>query len=1475
MALPDINLYEIRPHRSSQADAFEELCCQLANDEPIEDRIRFDRKGRGGDAGVECFATLKDGSEIGWQVKFYSDFKSMMTSLSNSLKTALIKHPAMTRFIACFPFDLSDSRRDNVQTALAEWNKWTTEQTELCGASGRKISIERWDAHEIKIRLTVNNPRAAGRVAFWFDNETLTPEWLSNAFERVKFSLGDRYSPENHINQPVRQSILAALRDPSVFEEIQNNAEKIEDKLRSMPGCGDGDEKSIIHGAVCALRQAALSRPEPFPALDLKNTVEAATGAALTWRNQLEIKHSEQDKSHPALSKASNLVSALYAAARIIGSERCQHINSRALLILGDAGSGKSHLLADACAHQLQYNRPALMILGGKLPDAEPWGEILKELDLPKHLQVKHFLGALNAAGETAGVRTLIAIDALNEKNGQSIWPERLPGLLKDLSDFPWITVVLSCRSTYEDVVIPATLDGNKLPRVYLKGFSDAEVVHYLSKRGISVPETPRQLEELQNPLFLRLASDAVNNGESETILPETLSGISGTFALYTAAVTKRVETTLRVVPARKIVQKAIALLVKEMADTGRGQLGYGRADALIRTIHNGSEMANDLLFQLANEGMLAIEPDTHSVSDEDEIVRFEFERVGDHTITANLLERSALHGIGELCQHGTPLHAALSDKGSFIRAGLLEALAVQLPEKYNLELLDLHGIPCADMLAVPFEKSLLTRQLSVFSARTWQLVEETGDDDLRYDTLIALASEPGHAFNVTFLDAELRPLSMPERDACWTAHLAYFERADHLVNWAWHANQSRITPERAELAAVQLAWFLTATRRPLRDRATKALVALLADRPTLASAVWERFRGLDDGYVTERVLASLYGAAMQGRWRQDQLSNTALTIHRDLFSDQRLTQNALLRDHALGLIEYAKLNAAADDPVLMITSQVSFKSAWPIKYVSEDTIDAYTREYGAGRRGHDEIVNSCIDGDFGRYVLDPAVRDWSPAPLGTAVLPTALDLQEEWFEQFKLSASPEMLEAYEALVKALSHKGPKSSAFSTEERARINEAKLHFRTVVGDLAYEEWRAKAENWRADGMYQRIAGSSAAEFNLGWARRWVVMRAHELGWSSELHGRFDARIRGSRNEHMLERIGKKYQWLALYELVARMSDNLARLPSWDDDDAALRNLDPSLLVEHTSEVGWRNYQGEAFWTGYPPSLPASTPAEAIAWLHSDEDFLDGIDVLAVTSPEDERAWLVLSGFESWSESVQEIRTESWRRVGCIVIPAEDLVTALNIMSANHFTSDSDLPAAEGGGYRVHLGEYPRHSLTAGYTDWIDEWQPQGFHRRSEKAISVLPTTAEYSAEAGGYDGSVTDNINISMPASWIMDEMKIRLKDGRSILFQDSSHNVMFWDPAVTHAGRSAGLIDREAFLELLHEQELVVVWAVAGEKNAYSEGYGNGFGGRVTYTRLYHSCGEEIREMPRFQSFDEPSEEQLKEFMGDDRGIAV
>ncbi|MBA8905584.1 AAA family ATPase [Aminobacter ciceronei] len=1465
MALPDIDMYEIRQHRGSQADAFEELCCQLANEEPIKDKIRFDRKGRGGDAGVECFATLADRSEVGWQVKFYSSFDSMIGSLEKSLTTALNKHPVMNRFVACFPFDLSDSRKEDVKTALSKWDAWKDGRIEAAKAAGRTITIDRWDAHEIKLRLTESNIRSAGRIAFWFDKEMLTGEWLSKAFNRVVDSLGERYSPECHIDLPVRRTILATLRDPSVFDELLAFAARIEGRLEKVPATGDSGANSAAFAAAAVLRQAGLGRPEPFPLVDLTESVDKAAELALTWHDNLELKRTSMDKPDPEVAAVSNLVGALRSAGRGLRSDRWAYLDRRALLILGEAGTGKSHLLADACAHQIQLDRPTLMILGGKLPDAEPWGEILRDLDLPKHLQVKQFLGALNAAGEAAGVRTLVAIDALNEKNGQSIWPTRLPGLLSDLREFPWITVVLSCRSTYADVVIPSSLDEKKLPRIEHLGFDDEDVVRYLAKRGISVPETPRQLDELRNPLFLRIACDALR-ADGQALMPDSLVGVSAALELFTTEASKRVEATLGVAPMRRIARKAIAALAEEMANAGRGQVGHARADALMRSIHDGQEMARDLLFQLANEGLLAIEPDPYSVAGDDEVVRFAFERVGDHAIAANLLDRSAQHGTNKLCEPGSPLNATLSDARSRIVPGLLEALAVQLPERFEVELPDLAGLPSIGWIDNAFAKSLLTRCASAFCDRTWQLVEDKCDSYFRYETLIALASEPGHPFNVNYLDAQLRTFRMPERDAGWSAHLARSDRANHLVNWAWNADQSRITKGRAELAAVQLTWFLTATHRPLRDCATKALVVLLAGRPELAVTLWDRFKDVDDGYVTERVVASLYGAAMQGRWKPNALTAVARKLYDDLFADRSPPTNELLRNHALGLIGYAQHHGdpSAIDPANL---EPPFKSPWPIDHVSDETMDTYSQGCGESGRWRDQIVSSCLDGDFGRYVLDYAVQDWSPAPIGTVELPTALGLRQEWYAQFSATATKEMKDAHDALVATIAQQNLNGTFINREKRDHINKAKAAFRALVGSDAFEEWREKAEYWRAEGMYQSFARRGPTEFNLAWARRWVVMRAHQLGWTEDLHGAFDQGIRSSRSKHSLERIGKKYQWLALYELVARMSDNLARLPDRGEDRLRLRNLDPSLLVTRTSDDGWKQFEVNAFWTGTPPGLPAKTPATAIAWLHSDEDILDGIDVVAVTSPHDNRDWLVLTGFETWHASASRISTESWRRVSCVVVGASDIGKAINIMSGSHLTANHDLPTAIGGGYRVHLGEFPWHTLDESHDDWIDEWRPDGSSERSGVKIPALPTTAEYSAESAGYDGSISDNINLHLPARWIMDGLNLRLTDGQSIVYQDGTDIVRFWDPSVSEAGRSVALVDRTAFLDLLRRQGLVAIWAIAGEKNAYGEGHGDRFGGRFTFTRLYHSDGDQIRELPRFQTYDEPHEEQLAEFL--------
>ncbi|WP_019831137.1 hypothetical protein [Sphingomonas sp. PR090111-T3T-6A] len=1467
MSLPDIDFDRIRHHHGTQADAFEELCCQLASDEPIADRVRFDRKGRGGDGGVECFVTHADGAETGWQVKYYSDFASMIGSLDGSLTRALARHPAMRRFIACFPFDISDPRRDGVHTALSKWDAWREGRIREAASSGRVIEIDWWDAHRLKLRLTDSTPRSAGRVAFWFDQEMLTNAWFKKAFERTKAGLGDRYSPESHVDLPVRQTILGSLRDPTIFGDLKALASKIETRLAPAEDEATRPVVAAASALASELRRLAAETATPFPLDALVARIDVALGSTLGW---IETRRGTEEIESPSREMVAihRLAEVLRSVRRDLDEDRWRHLDIRAFLVVGDAGTGKSHLLADACAYQLAQGRPALMVLGGKLPDAEPWGEIRRDLDLPHHLQTKQFLGALNAAGEASGVRTLIAIDALNEKNGQQIWPERLPGLLNDLRDFPWIAVVLSCRTTYEPIVVPATLDRTRLPRVDHVGFDDEDVIRYLARRGISVPESPVQLDELCNPLFLRLTCDALR-ADGEVLLPENLGSISDVLSLYHGAVARRVDGALGTAPRRELAAKATRLLAREMAAKGRGQVGFERADALVRAVHDGDDLGRDLLFQLENEGLLSVEQDDVSSPGADQVVRFTFERVGDHAIVSDLLDRSLVVGArSPACAAGTPLRDALSDPGSEIVEGLLEALAVQLPERFGVELADLPGLPDGLWLTAPFEHSLLARRPDAFTARTWELCVALGDEASRLETLIALATEPHHPFNVRFLDEALRARPMPDRDAWWSVHLATSRRAQNLVRWAWNVDQSRVVPERAELAATQLAWFLSASSRVLRDRATKALVALFADRGLLAFQIWDSFRLVDDVYVTERVVAALYGAALQGRWADSELMTVALSLYWHLFADRAPPANALLRQHAAGLIAYARDRGATVETLERADLEGPFRSAWPIEQVPDEIIAGFTRSRSDGFLARNEIVASCDNGDFARYVLESVVKDWSPAPIGTDPLPTIDDLRATWFARFDASATPEMKQAHDALVRTMAQEHGDRGFLNPDARKRIEAAKAHFKAVVGPEAFEHWRTQAEHWRAGGRASRWARRGPAEFNLGWARRWVTMRAHALGWTQERHGAFDRGRRSDRHRHDVERIGKKYQWLALYELAARMADNLEPLPDRGAYDR-LRNIDPSLLLDRTQDDGWRRFDSKAFWIGAEPGLTARTPAEAIAWLHGSDDILDGDDNIAVTSPFDGRDWLVLKGFETWSGPTDEMHCEAWRRVGCMVVRKEDFSAALSMLIAESLTDPSALPSAEGADFGILLGEFPWRTLDPDHDDWIEDWQVRGRWGEGVPTLTVRPTTAEYIAEANGYDGSISENINLHLPAKWLMDGLGLRLTDGRSIEYRDAGGTTRFMDPSVSMNGRSAALVDRAAFLDLLQRQGLIAIWAVAGEKSAYGETRSEGFGGRLAFTRLFFSHGNDLVDLERFESFAKPSKKQLAAFLGE------
>ena len=110
--------------------------------------------------------------------------------------------------------------------------------------------------------------------------------------------------------------------------------------------------------------------------------------------------------------------------------------------------------------------------------------------------------------------------------------------------------------------------------------------------------------------------------------------------------------------------------------------------------------------------------------------------------------------------------------------------------------------------------------------------------------------------------------------------------------------------------------------------------------------------------------------------------------------------------------------------------------------------------------------------------------------------------------------------------------------------RAAVNNAEQRLRNSLGKVEWERYCNEARHLVRSGIHWAKRGSRwPPSYDVRNARRWICKRAHDLGWKQELFAEFDRQMgRGDRYDHRIERIGKKYQWIAFHELLARLGDN---------------------------------------------------------------------------------------------------------------------------------------------------------------------------------------------------------------------------------------------------------------------------------------------------------------------------------------------
>ena len=239
--MSSINFSNIRAHNGSQASGFEELVCQLANLQKPENALRFTRKeGAGGDAGVECYWVLEDDSEICWQAKYFPDRMnpSRWKQLDNSFETALERHPNLTKYIICLPLDKTDIRRKGrggkkVVSDEDKWNTHVQKWKDMAQKQGRSVEFEYWGKHEITSLLTIDDPLYSGRALYWFNEPVLNFGKFEDIAGKAREALGDRYTPEFHVDLPVAEIFDGLCLNAQWWKDLENRISDINEKAEN------------------------------------------------------------------------------------------------------------------------------------------------------------------------------------------------------------------------------------------------------------------------------------------------------------------------------------------------------------------------------------------------------------------------------------------------------------------------------------------------------------------------------------------------------------------------------------------------------------------------------------------------------------------------------------------------------------------------------------------------------------------------------------------------------------------------------------------------------------------------------------------------------------------------------------------------------------------------------------------------------------------------------------------------------------------------------------------------------------------------------------------------------------------------------------------------------------------------------------------------------------------------------------------
>jgi hypothetical protein len=1300
-----------------------------------------------------------------------------------------------------------------------------------------------------------------------------TQDWFTNHINTAVANLHDRYSPKEHFDLPAAQMFSGLARDVA-FQAYAKECfhlflKTVQEKTNSL-------RNSAVDKAFLELVERLRTDIRAFydkiqwsagVPLDLSSCIDLVeclheetekTRAEFREKRhqELENRHEQKQEYHtePFSSELYGLRELRNTAVdflEILDGNVFKLAAKPTLLLTGKAGNGKSHLLGDSASKKATENQPVVLILGNQLKmGTDFWLQMLGTIGL--HCNGEVFLTELNEAGKKAGVRALLMIDALNEGDGKEIWKHHIAGFVEQISRYPYIGLVLAVRSTYLDAIVPKTLlESKAIVRFEHQGFSGYEleaVKHFCHLFELVQPRFPILSPEFTNPQLLLLLCKTLKKKGQKT-LPEGMSGITAIYESYLEAVNERMADKLGYPEQKNWVRKGLEKLGDALTNGGEQHLETEKAIQIFRELSPefGAKLFDELTFResiLTEDSRLL----NYKTKERVEVIGFGYERLRDYLIARRLLSQQVQKDdVTAAFQKEGFFKGFFAPERLYRNKGVLEAIAVLLPELYGMEIVEvfpelslksdnnqLGYFVVESWIAGLFwrKKETIDQQKITDLFRKW--VRHSGTANDLQNMRLSLAVIPNHPLNADWLHASLERLSMPVRDSVWSSFLNETMSNDEsgikrTIDWIWREEElEKLPDEVVRLAAILLGWCFTSSNRHLRDLATLTAVRLLDERPDILVKWMQKFELVDDMYVQERVFAVALGVTLRME-NQQGIVKIAQYVYERVFSQGEPPVHILLRDYARTTVEYA---FHLQLPVNLDAQKIRppYSSTFP-NCPSESDVKKYEVQYDSeefakdkiGFSAQSSIEHSVLTWDFNRYVIKSKVSYFA----------TVSFTKKQEINAFIKGLNKELrqlMKLYEGVFElVVMHKEKKVRSEFLKYEDTFRERLQTTNEQIISLLNEEQRCFFIETICPFLSQKFFSKyrNGLKFDHEPIARWILQRVFELGWSRELHGNFDYNVReyGHQQEEGLkaERIGKKYQWIAFHEIMARIADNYylyeySEKPRLFEGTFSpfLRTMDPTYPYINREYHPIKQPVATSSW--FIPVAPDNWHDPN--WINLKEGLPDPINLTQFTD-EKGQSWLAIINFPEWKSEEdfgeKDYRSKRiWYQIRAYFIHQKDENKAMKWFSKQNFMRKWMLEHK--GHYELFEREMfwsnaQRHFDARARSDGFKAW------RKTHKSatFNVMVPIEEYESGGGSFE---LQGGHFFKPSAYLWEKMDLKYGKKTGQVF-DKHGGLAFQDFSTISDKQHIFLVNKDILLEFLREHKLSITWTILGEKQLF------------------------------------------------------